>query len=333
MIPRPVTPAQPDDWRRAFRDAIDDPRELLSQLDLAQIAERLPPSPHPFPLRVPRGFVARMRRGDALDPLLRQVLPLDQEFRPQPGFVADPVGDGASRGALGVLHKYQGRALLLATGSCAIHCRYCFRRHYPYADDVAASANWAEAVGYLRAHPDVEELILSGGDPLSLSTSKLEALTEQLRDQRQLRRLRIHTRLPVVIPERVDAAFVAWLSGLPWRTTVVLHINHARELDDYVRAACERLRKTGAWLLNQSVLLSGVNDSVDALVALSQALSDAGVLPYYLHQLDRVTGAAHFEVEPTEARRLHDAARARLPGYLLPRLVREVEGEASKSPM
>lgn len=333
MIPASKAPAQPEDWRRAYRDLLTDPRELLALLDLDGLGGRLPAGPHPFGLRVPRGFVARIRRGDPDDPLLRQVLPLDAEFRPQPGFSEDAVGDLDSREARGVLHKYQGRALLIATGSCAIHCRYCFRRHFPYSDELAAADGWGSALAALRADPSIDEVILSGGDPLSLSTAKLAQLTDALAGLPQLRRLRLHTRLPVVLPERVDAGLLDWLSGLDWPVAIVLHANHAQELDGAVASACTALRQTGATLLNQAVLLRGVNDSETALAGLSERLFAIGVLPYYLHQLDRVAGAAHFEVEDAVARELVDALRRRLPGYLVPKLVREIAGEPHKSPM
>ncbi|MCK7593812.1 EF-P beta-lysylation protein EpmB [Pseudomarimonas salicorniae] len=333
MIPATSFDAQPSDWRRAYRDLVTDPHELLALLGLESLAGRLPAAGHAFPLRVPRGFVARMRPGDPEDPLLRQVLPLDAEYRPQPGFDLDAVGDLASREAPGVLHKYQGRALLIATGSCAIHCRYCFRRHFPYSEELAARDGWAPALAALRADPSIDEVLLSGGDPLALSTAKLAQLTAALSDLPQLRRLRLHTRLPVVLPERVDCELLDWLATLPWPVAMVLHANHAQEIDTRVAEACAALRRSGVQLLNQAVLLRGVNDSVEAQAGLSERLFEAGVLPYYLHQLDRVAGAAHFEVGDDEARSLIEQLRRRLPGYLLPRLVREVAGEPYKSPM
>lgn len=341
MIPAPLPSRQPARWQLAWRDAVRDPRELLALLGLEALADAIPdgpPSPgaprgEPFPLRVPRGFVARMRVGDPRDPLLRQVLPLDAEQRPMPGFTLDAVGDGAARAAHGVIRKYHGRALLVATGSCAIHCRYCFRRHFPYAEETAAADGWRDAVAAIAADDRIDEVILSGGDPLSLATHKLDELTTALAAIPHLRRLRIHTRLPVVLPERVDEALADWLATLPWPVTVVLHANHANEFDATVDAAAARMRAAGAILLNQAVLLRGVNDSVEALAALSERGFEAGVLPYYLHQLDRVTGAAHFEVRDDEARRLHAALAARLSGYLVPRLVREVAGDPGKRPI
>lgn len=322
---------QPQRWQQAWREAVRDPRELLAMLGLAHaVSAPSDAACAQFPLRVPRGFVARMRRGDPHDPLLRQVLPLDEELRPMHGFVDDAVGDAAARVGQGVIHKYAGRALLVATGSCAVHCRYCFRRHFPYADDTAAADGWHEAVAVIRADPSVTEIILSGGDPLSLATHKLVELTGLLAGLPQIMRLRIHTRLPIVLPERVDDALTTWLRGLPWPVTVVVHANHGNEFDDAVDDALLRLRAAGAILLNQAVLLRGVNDSADALAALCERGHRAGVLPYYLHQLDRVAGAAHFEVGDDEARMLHRALVARLPGYLVPRLVREVAGDPAK---
>lgn len=322
------------DWKRLWREAVRDPRDLLDLLGLPELAARVSETAAAqFPLRVPRGFVARMRHGDPHDPLLRQVLPLDDEARVVPGFALDAVGDGAARAGAGVIRKYRGRALLVTTGSCAVHCRYCFRRHFPYADETAAAGGWSEAVALIAGDPSIDEVILSGGDPLSLATPKLAELTDALAAIPHLRRLRLHTRLPVVLPERVDAGLLGWLRRLPWPVACVVHANHANEFDAEVDAAFARLREAGVTLLNQAVLLRGVNDSVDALAALSERAWAAGVLPYYLHQLDRVAGAAHFEVPDDEARALHRALAARLSGYLVPRLVREVAGDTGKRPL
>ncbi|WP_101064984.1 KamA family radical SAM protein, partial [Xanthomonas phaseoli] len=243
---------------------------------------------------------------------------LDAEMQPVPGFGLDAVGDAAARTAAGVIQKYRGRALLIATGSCAVHCRYCFRRHFPYAEETAARDGWRDAVAAIAADPSIEEVLLSGGDPLSLATPKLAELTDALGAIAHLKRLRIHSRLPIVLPERVDAPLQTWLRGLPWPVAFVLHANHANEFDPAVDAAVQGLRDTGAQLLNQAVLLHGVNDSVDALAALSERSFAAGVLPYYLHQLDRVAGVAHFEVDDARARALHAELAARLSGYLVP---------------
>ena len=334
-LPAPAAaPLAAQDWKRLWRDAVRDPRELLALLGLASLGSRISDAAAAqFPLRVPRGFVARMRHGDAGDPLLRQVLPLDDEDRLMPGFGLDAVGDAAARTATGVLQKYRGRALLVATGSCAIHCRYCFRRHFPYGEDSATRDGWREALERIGADDSIDEVILSGGDPLSLATSKLAELTDALATIPHVRRLRIHSRLPVVLPERIDAGLLRWLGALPWPLAVVIHANHANEFDAGVDAALARLRGIGTTLLNQAVLLRGVNDSVDALADLSERAYAAGVLPYYLHQLDRVAGTAHFEVGDEVAIALHAALAARLPGYLVPKLVREVPGDTGKRPL
>jgi EF-P beta-lysylation protein EpmB len=334
--PSPIQPAvlQPPRWQQAWREAVRDPHELLSLLGLEGLADRVSAeAAAQFPLRVPRGFVARMRHGDPDDPLLRQVLPLDDEMRLVSGFALDAVGDSVARAGTGVIQKYQGRSLLVTTGSCAVHCRYCFRRHFPYAEETAARDGWREAVALIRADASIDEVLLSGGDPLSLATSKLAELTDALAGIPHLKRLRIHSRLPVVLPERVDDALLDWLAALPWPVAFVIHANHANEFDASVEAALSRLRQAGVQLLNQTVLLRGVNDSVDALADLSERSFASGVLPYYLHQLDRVAGVAHFEVEDARALALHAALAARLSGYLVPRLVREVPGDTGKRPL
>ncbi|MGN6741020.1 EF-P beta-lysylation protein EpmB [Dyella sp.] len=321
------------DWRQLWREAITDPVELLELLGLDALVPQLPRDDAGFALRVPRGFAARMRHGDPRDPLLLQVLPQLAELEDAKGFSTDAVGDLAARESQGLLHKYEGRALLIASGSCAVNCRYCFRRHFPYGEEMAAAGQWRQALAHLHGDPSVTELILSGGDPLALATSKLEELTRGLAELPHVTRLRIHTRLPVVLPNRIDETFLGWLSALPLQKVVVLHANHANELDEAVDAACAGLRAAGATLLNQAVLLRGINDREDALIELSERLFAAGVLPYYLHQLDRVQGAAHFEVDDDRALALVEAMRARLPGYLVPRLVREVAGDTSKRPL
>ena len=333
MIPANLAAGQPN-WRQELADAVSDPAELLALLALDQ--RHLPAiraAAQRFPLRVPRGFIARMRRGDPHDPLLRQVLPLGAELDANAGFVADPVGDLASARAPGLLAKYHGRALLVATGACGVHCRYCFRREFPYAEANPRADDWRAALDAIAADPTLTEVILSGGDPLSLSDRRLAELVARLDAIPHLTRLRIHTRQPIVLPSRVDSALLGWLGATRLRTVVVLHVNHANEIDHAVRAAAVALAASGATLLNQSVLLRGVNDSAAALAELSEALFAAGVLPYYLHQLDRVTGATHFAVPDGEALALHAAAAERLPGYLVPRLVREVAGAARKLPL
>ncbi|MGQ0802201.1 MAG: EF-P beta-lysylation protein EpmB [Pseudomarimonas sp.] len=338
MIPAATASTQPTpinhgDWRQLMRDCVREPRALLSMLGLDELAHRMPANSAGFPLRVPLGFVARMRFGDPHDPLLRQVLPLDDELIPVAGFVHDAVGDLDRRLAPGVLHKYRGRALLITTANCAVHCRYCFRRHFPYADETASANGWHDAIAAIGADPHIEEVILSGGDPLSLSTNKLGELTTQLQRFSHVRRLRIHSRLPIVLPQRVDTALLSWLDNLPMQKVMVVHANHGNEFDTRVNDSLAALARSGVTLLNQAVLLREVNDSVDALSDLSERGFAAGVLPYYVHQLDKVSGAAHFEVPDAHARQLLEQLRDRLPGYLVPRLVREIPGHLAKQPL
>jgi EF-P beta-lysylation protein EpmB len=330
MIAAPSPARQPAAWQRELAQAFTDAHALCAHLGLDP-SLALGAAATPFALRVPRGFVRRMRHGDATDPLLRQVLPRIEEAVPRPGFDADPLAERAAWRAPGLLHKYHGRALLLTTAACGVHCRYCFRREFPYAELAVDASRWQAAVAAIAADSSIEEVILSGGDPLSLSDARLAQLTGMLAGVAHVRRLRVHTRQPVVLPERVDAGLQAWLRSLPWPVAVVLHANHANEIDASVRDATARLRAAGATLLNQSVLLAGVNDSVAALAELSTVLWDAGVLPYYLHLLDRVHGSAHFEVDDVRARRLAAGLAARLPGYLVPRLVRELAGAPAKT--
>ena len=271
-----------------------------------------------------------MAKGDAKGPLLRQVLPLADELASPSDYTADPVGDAAACQTPGLLHKYHGRVLLITTGACAVHCRYCFRRAYPYSDSPKAPADWQPAIERLAADPTIDEAILSGGDPLTLVDSHLADLTQRLARVPHLRRLRIHTRLPIMIPQRVTAGLLAWLRGTRLAPIVVVHANHPQEIDDEVAEALTRLIDVGIPVLNQAVLLRGVNDSEAALIGLSRRLIDLRVMPYYLHQLDRVSGAAHFEVPISRGLELIAALRRALPGYAVPRYVQENAGEANK---
>lgn len=321
-------------WQSLWRDSIRSPDELLKLLGLQAFSQQISMQANgQFPLLVPRGFAAKMRSNDINDPLLRQILPLVDEELLIPSFSLDAVGDIAAREAPGVLHKYQGRALLITTGACAINCRYCFRRHFPYAQENAASNQWFSAINYLQEDESIEELILSGGDPLSLSTGKLRNLSDLLKPIKHIKRLRFHTRLPVVLPERIDQEFLDWISELPFQIVFVIHANHTNELDSTVGDALQKLKSTGATLLNQSVLLKGVNDNIDDLVLLSNRLFDFGVLPYYLHLLDKVHGAAHFSVPMEQAKTILNEMLAKLPGYLVPKLVQEIAGQANKTPI
>ena len=331
MIQAAVGAEQRVGWQVELRQAITKPEDLIAVLGLdPALIPAARRAAEIFGLRVPRAFVSRMRRGDPTDPLLRQVLPLDQELKVVAGYRHDPVGDLAAAMGTGVLQKYQGRVLLITTGACAVHCRYCFHRHFPYSQETASIGRWHAALETISADETIEEVILSGGDPLSLGDSKLAELVSALDGIPQLKRLRLHTRQPIVLPSRVDRRLLAWLSATRLDTVVVVHANHPAEIDNEVVKALRRLAGSGAWMLNQSVLLAGVNDDVEVLAGLSEALFSAGVLPYYLHQLDPVIGAAHFEVSDERARELHDRLSSRLPGYLVPRLVREVPGAEAK---
>ncbi|MGD8380103.1 MAG: EF-P beta-lysylation protein EpmB [Gammaproteobacteria bacterium] len=334
MIPLTRPSGQPAEWQRLLADAISDPAELLQLLDLEpSLLPAARQAASLFPLRVPRGFVARMRRGDPDDPLLRQVLPLGDELALTPGYWRDPVGDMASRVGNGLLQKYHGRVLLVTTGACAVHCRYCFRRHFPYAEENPRRGGWRDAVDAISADPSINEVILSGGDPLSLTDHRLAELVAMLEAVPHLQTLRLHTRVPIVLPERVDNSLVGWLSRTRLRKVVVLHANHPDEIDESVARGFARLREAGATLFNQAVLLAGVNDDVATLEHLGERLFATGVIPYYLHLLDPVEGAAHFDVPEHRARRVVEELRARLPGYLVPKLVREIAGEPSKTPI
>ena len=253
-----------------------------------------------------------------------------------PGYGPDPLQEHEAARAPNLLQKYAGRALLITTQACAIHCRYCFRREFPYSAQAEAGRGRRRASARRSTRsptiPSIEEVILSGGDPLSLSDARLTRITDAIADIPHVQRIRVHTRQPIVLPSRVDAGLLAWLRGIRLPTVVVLHTNHANEIDDEVRSACAKLRAAGVTLLNQSVLLRGVNDDVDTLAQLSRALMDAGVMPYYLHLLDRVRGTAHFDVAEADAQRLVERLSARLSGYLVPRLVREVPGAPYKVP-
>lgn len=322
------------DWSLELARAYRDGPSLLRALGLAPSdIPGLDPDPGSFRTLVTRSFAALMTPGDPADPLLRQVLPLMAERAPAEGFLLDPVGDGVATRLPGLIQKYQGRALLLTNGACAVHCRYCFRRHFPYSDLGASEPRIRVAVAAIAADPSLTEVILSGGDPLMLDDAALEALLGRLETIAHLRRIRIHSRLPVVLPERVTERLCRILGRLRPSPVLVIHANHPRELGATVSSALSRLRIQGVTLLNQSVLLRGINDRADTLADLSEQLLACGVLPYYLHQMDPVHGAGHFQVSDSEALGLIDELNVRLPGYLVPRLVREIAGEPAKRPL
>ncbi len=331
IIPRIHEAEHTPVWQSELARAVRSTEELLQLLALDPESVKTGPRTDGFPLRVPRGFVRRMQAGNAQDPLLLQVLPVPAETATTAGYQLDPLQETTTMPVPGLLHKYRGRALLTVTGACAIHCRYCFRRHFPYTDANPTGEQWMNAVRYLGAHTDIHELILSGGDPLSLTDGRLAQLSGQLDTISHLHTLRIHTRTPVVLPERIDSGLLDWIARRSQRVVMVIHCNHPNEIDDSVITAMQQLAQAGVTLLNQSVLLKAVNDDTGTLVRLSERLFAAGVLPYYLHQLDRVQGAAHFEVDDLRARKLHAGMRERLPGYLVPRLVREEPGAPGKT--
>jgi len=318
-------------WQRDLRAAVRDAHELCRRLGLpAELADAAAGGADEFPVFVPPAYLARIRPGDPHDPLLRQVLPVVDETTEAPGFSRDPVADKRATLQPGVLQKYAGRALLVTTGACAVHCRYCFRRHFPYEEVPHSAAAWDTALRKIAADDSLQEVILSGGDPWMLLDDRLATLVEKIAAIGHVTRLRVHTRLPVMIPTRVTEELIAWLTGTRLTPVVVIHANHARELDDAVADSLSRLRQVSVTLLNQAVLLRGVNDSTAALTALSERLIEIGVVPYYLHQLDRVAGAAHFEVPVQQGRQIIDRLRARLPGYMVPKYVQEIPGELSK---
>ncbi len=326
----PASPLPPD-WAASLRAAVRDPRELCQLLDLpSEFAERAATAASDFPLFVTREYLSRIEPGRPEDPLLRQVLPVFEEAQTIAGFTADPVEEREKLSAPGLLTKYRGRALLIVASACAIHCRYCFRRWFPYEGTPKSLAAWKPAIEAIAADSSIEEVLLSGGDPLMAVDATLAELNSALAEIPHVRRLRVHTRLPVVIPQRVTSELLAWLTGTRLTPWMVVHVNHAREIDGAVAEALARLIDAGIPVLNQSVLLRGVNDDLESLVELSRRLIDLRVQPYYLHALDRVAGAAHFEVPLARGVELVREMRALLPGYAVPRFVRETPGLPSK---
>lgn len=323
-----------EDWLQQLADVITEPDELLRFLALDNHPDWLAgrPARRLFALRVPRAFAARMKKGDASDPLLLQVMTAQQEFIDAPGYSTDPL-DEQSSVVPGLLHKYNNRALLLVKGGCAVNCRYCFRRHFPYQDNQGNKRNWLTALDYIREHPELDEIIFSGGDPLMAKDHELEWLISQLEAIPHIKRLRIHSRLPVVIPARITEGLCQQLAQSRLQVLLVTHINHAQEIDDELRQGMQMLKRAGVTLLNQSVLLRGINDDAEILAELSNALFDAGILPYYLHVLDKVQGAAHFFVSDDEARAIVRGLLTKVSGYMVPKLAREIGGEPSKTPL
>ena len=316
-------------WQQELTNGVRNASELLTALGLpnneySQSAEQ------DFATRVPWCFVARMRKGDIDDPLLKQVLPVSDEELEHPDFVLDALQEKFANPLPGLLHKYDGRVLLTLTGVCAVNCRFCFRRSYPYAENNPGQLGWAQSFRYISQDESLQEVILSGGDPLMASDRTIEHVVQNLEKIPHVTTLRFHTRLPIVLPNRMTAELIELLKSSRLNIVFVLHCNHAQEIDHTVIEACEKLRSAGFTLLNQSVILKGINDNARSLIDLSQALFTAGVLPYYLHCLDKVRGTHHFDIPDAKAQQLHRSIQAKLPGYLVPRLVREVPGERNK---
>lgn len=320
-------------WIQQLANGISDPAKLLQQLSI---------DPQPwqngfdarklFAQRVPQSFVDRMEKGNPYDPLLRQVLPLSEEFEVHPGYSEDPLEE-QNNTVPGLLHKYRNRALMIVKGGCAINCRYCFRRHFPYADNKGSKAVWQQSLDYLASQPELNEVILSGGDPLMAKDQELSWLIERIGTISHIKRLRIHSRLPVVIPARVTDELVELLANTRLQVVLVTHINHANEINLELKQQMARLRAVNVTLLNQGVMLKGVNDNVAAQVALSETLFDAGILPYYMHVLDKVQGAAHFYISDADAKAIMSGLLERVSGYLVPTLTREIGGRKSKTPL
>lgn len=322
-------------WQQLLSGSITSPDALLQRLGLdpvewregAELGHQL------FSIRVPEPYARRMEPGNPQDPLLRQVLPTTEEGRSLPGYVTDPLEEAGSVTTTGLIRKYKSRALLMVTGQCAINCRYCFRRHFPYDEHRLTSDQRNRILDTLADDPDINEVILSGGDPLVASDKLLSFWVKAIADIPRIRRLRIHTRLPVVIPQRITQGLLETLSNSRLQCVMVLHINHPNELDEHVKAAMARLREAGVTLLNQSVILQGVNDSSDTLAALSERLFECHIMPYYLHAFDPVAGAHHYAVSDDRARGIVKELLARLPGFLVPRLVRELPDKPGKTPI
>jgi EF-P beta-lysylation protein EpmB len=320
------------DWQTELRRCVDDPAELLALLELSDsLLDGAKAGHQDFALRVPRPWLNRIKKGDPDDPLLRQILPLADELLQVPGFNTDPLAEADANHASGLIHKYTDRVLLILSGACAINCRYCFRRHFPYGDNQLGPSQWQAVLDYLQQHPQVSEVIFSGGDPLVTPDGRLQRMLNDLSRITHLKRIRIHSRLPVVIPQRVTDTLIDALTSTRLQPVLVVHVNHPQEVDAEVDAACRRLRQAGITLLNQTVLLRYINDNKSVQKMLSERLFSCGVLPYYLFVLDPVAGAAHFDIDDQQARRLVGELQSELPGYLVPRLAREIPGRPSKT--
>ena len=332
IITRKVVSVE-QNWLKQLANGISDPAKLLEQLEIDPkpwqdgfAARKL------FAQRVPQSFVDRMEKGNPYDPLLRQVLPLSEEFEVHPGYSNDPLEE-QNNAIPGLLHKYRNRALMIVKGGCAVNCRYCFRRHFPYDENKGSKSVWQQSLEYVAQHPEINEIILSGGDPLMAKDEELLWLIDHIADIKHIKRLRIHSRLPVVIPDRITQALIQMLGETRLQVVLVTHINHAQEINQELRDRLSHLKHAGVTLLNQGVMLKGVNDSIESQVDLSNTLFDAGILPYYIHVLDKVQGAAHFYISDQEAKAIMAGLMERVSGYLVPKLTREIGGRTSKTPL
>jgi EF-P beta-lysylation protein EpmB len=320
------------DWKTELSHCVNSIDELLNQLGLkAEDLNATEQATIEFSIKVPQSFVQLMEYGNPNDPLLKQVLPITSELQVDNNFSTDPVDESSFNPVPGIVHKYRNRVLMIISPNCAINCRYCFRRHFPYDENRQSKQQWLKALDYLKTKPEINEVIYSGGDPLAANDHFLRWLTAEIESIQHIKRLRIHTRLPVVIPSRVDDQLLSWLGNTKLKSTLVLHINHANEIDESLRQGVDRLKKSGITVLNQSVLLKGINDNSDQLISLSEKLFDAGIMPYYLHILDPVQGASHFDVSMDRAVEIFCQIQTELPGFLVPKLVQERAGERSKS--
>lgn len=320
-------------WQKELANVITDPKTLLELVDISpEMYQHHFAARKLFPVRVPRPLISRIKKGDINDPILKQVMPLDLEFSITEGYNEDPLEEHDTV-APGLLHKYKHRVLMMVKTGCAINCRYCFRRHFPYADNSPNKARWQQALNYIEQHNEINEVIFSGGDPLMASDEHLQWLIAEIEKISHITRLRIHTRLPIVIPQRITPALVNTLRTTRLKPVIVFHVNHANEIDNNVAEALEPLISARIPLFNQSVLLKGINNNAQILAQLSERLFDIGIQPYYLHLFDKVQGVAHFDLTETEAKEITLQLMAILPGYLMPKLVREIAGEANKTPI
>jgi len=320
-------------WQQQLSQAITEPDQLFHALNITQ--DNFPnheAAKQQFSLKVPLAYLNKMQKGNPLDPLLLQVMAQSSEMLKIKGYSDDPVGDLNANKIPGLLHKYHGRVLLITTGACAVHCRYCFRRHFPYPQQQAGRDQWSQAINYIQRDSSIKEVILSGGDPLVLSDERLDRLITQLEGISHLTRLRIHSRLPIVLPDRLTPALINRLKNSRFNVCMVVHANHANEITPSEIKTFNRLRQANIHLLNQAVLLYGINHKIEQQINLSETLFNAGVLPYYLHLLDPVQGAAHFDIDLIQAQKLITQMQNQLPGFLVPKLVREISGESSKTP-